>query len=103
VKQYCAIGVFYYVCAGRCAGQWPNRARRQPATEPPQGVLPHCPIGKAPAFLPWRSSQCFRRRLRKSQHIVYRRSEMSTLMKNKSLLLLPIGLAVLIAIGILTS
>jgi hypothetical protein len=32
-----------------------------------------------------------------------RRSEMSTLMKNKSLLLLPIGLAVLIAIGILTS
>ena len=37
------------------------------------------------------------------QHIVYRRSEMSTLMKNKSLLLLPIGLAVLIAIGMLTS
>jgi len=28
---------------------------------------------------------------------------MSTIMKNKSLLLLPIGLAILIAIGILTS
>jgi hypothetical protein len=31
------------------------------------------------------------------------RLEMSTIMKNKSLLLLPIGLAVLIVIGILTS
>ena len=32
-----------------------------------------------------------------------RRAEMSTIMKNKSLLLLPIGLAILIVIGILTS
>lgn len=24
----------------------------RPATEPPQGVLPHCPSGDAPAFLP---------------------------------------------------
>jgi hypothetical protein len=31
------------------------------------------------------------------------RPEMSTIMKNKSLLLLPIGLAVLIVIGVLTS
>lgn len=36
-------------------------------------------------------------------HLVQRRSEMSTIMQNKSLLLLPIGLALLIVIGILTS
>jgi hypothetical protein len=36
-------------------------------------------------------------------HPGYGRPEMSTIMKNKSLLLLPIGLAVLIVIGVLTS
>jgi hypothetical protein len=38
-----------------------------------------------------------------ANHSLQRRNEMSTLLKNKSLLFLPIGLAVLIAIGILTS
>jgi hypothetical protein len=37
------------------------------------------------------------------QHPGYGRLEMSTIMKNKSLLLLPIGLAILIVVGILTS
>jgi hypothetical protein len=38
-----------------------------------------------------------------AHHPGYGRLEMSTIMKNKSLLLLPIGLAVLIVVGILTS
>jgi hypothetical protein len=36
-------------------------------------------------------------------HPGHGRPEMSTIMNNKSLLLLPIGLAILIAVGILTS
>jgi hypothetical protein len=38
-----------------------------------------------------------------ADHPRHRRCEMSTIMKNKSLLLLPVGLAILIVIGILTS
>jgi hypothetical protein len=36
-------------------------------------------------------------------HPGHGRLEMSTIMKNKSLLLLPVGLAILIVVGILTS
>jgi hypothetical protein len=36
-------------------------------------------------------------------HPGHGRLEMSTIMKNKSLLLLPLGLAILIVVGILTS
>jgi hypothetical protein len=90
--------------AGRCAG-WSSGAGRPGATEPPQGVLPHWRIGRLlfcchGSKKNWRSGAVQRK---SSATLVYRRPEMSTLMKNKSLLLLPIGLAVLVVIGILTS
>jgi hypothetical protein len=75
------------------------------ATEPPQVLLPHCAVAldADPA-----AEYARHRRISAGQDevvhsAVYGRSEMSTLMKNKSLLLLPIGLAILIVIGILTS
>jgi hypothetical protein len=50
-----------------------------------------------------RKSACWRCAATVLQQPAYGRLEMSTPMKNKSLLLLPIGLAILIVIGILTS
>jgi hypothetical protein len=80
------------------------RGQAKGATEPPQGVLPHCERGKL-LFCCWRSNKTGAPAPSGEvvQHPGYGRLEMSTIMKNKSLLLLPIGLAVLIVIGILTS
>ena len=80
------------------------RTRRPAATEPPQGVLPHCAHRPVAILLPKKEEPAL---LYRSAAVIHHpghgRLGMSTIMKNKSLLLLPIGLAVLIVIAILTS
>ena len=68
----------------------PGRASTNPPTERPQGVLPHCPSGGAPAVLP-AEQEAQRWAL---LAVVPPRSaevlEMSTIMTRESLLLLPV-------------
>jgi hypothetical protein len=71
-----------------------------PATEPPQGVLPHCPAAGAPALLfHGKEFGALGNCLRRLHPPGERRFEMSTITANHSLSLLPIVLGVSIVIG----
>ena len=80
---------------GASRGLRPNRRRAFCRIVRLVPVLFWCPRSNKPA--PWRPSVTV------VLHPGPGRLEMSTIMKNKSLLLLPLGLAILIVIGILTS